>query len=169
MSSRLGEVVAHIQNPALGAVLQWRFVLGYVSKHPQGAGCPVVLLFIVLPTLLHESTYTHLKGTIERSGLRTFAEKFSRSDTLEADLLYALHDRVASMRAVSLEALQIALASKLIAASVDQGVTFPVTTAAARRGIPRSIQTMAKNAEKLGAWCAELSLHQVAATLKVRF
>ena len=169
MPSRLGEVIYLIQNPALGALLQWRFVVGYSSKHRQGAGCPVLLLFLVVPTLLHETTYGHMKGTIERSGLRTFAEKFGRSDSQDADLLYVLHDRVAAMRPVSLDALQVALSARLLAIDINSAVAFAVTTTPASRGIPQPIKTMARNAEKFGGWCAELSMHQISTILKVRF
>lgn len=169
MPSQLGEVIQQIQNPALGAFLQWRFAVGYTAKHSHGKGCPVLLLFLVLPILYHEVTYGHLRGTYEKSGLRTFAEKFGRPASNQADLLYALHDRVAAMQAVSLDAIQVSLSSRLIAIDVNDAIAIAVTTTPVTRGIPQPIQTMAKNAEKLGGWCAELSLHQISATLKVRF
>jgi Family of unknown function (DUF6521) len=167
--SNLGEPIRHIQNPALGSVLQWRFTVGYSEGSDRAAGCPLVLLFVPLPLLFHQSTYHQLKATHAASGMRAFVAKFSRSDTQEADILYALHDRTAAMRGVSLDSLQVALSFRLIGIDLATALVYPITSAPAVRGVPQAIQTMMKNAEKLGRWCAGLSLHEIAAILKVRF
>jgi len=169
MPSILGEAVGHIQNPALGSVLQWRFAAGYSTKSAAAEGCPLVLLFLVLPIVYHEATYRHLKSTNATSGLRVFVSKFGRASTQQGDLLYGLHDRTAAMRDISLDALQIATTSRLIAVDLDNARVHSAPLDVPSRGIPRSIQGMIKNSEKLGAWCADLTLYQVSATLKVRF
>lgn len=46
---------------------------------------------------------------------------------------------------------------------------IPLSKTKANSEIPDEIKTMMNNAEKLGAWCATLTLHEIATTLKVRF
>jgi hypothetical protein len=45
----LNEEVHQVQNPALGAMLVWRYVVGYHKARSDAAGCPLPLLFLVLP------------------------------------------------------------------------------------------------------------------------
>src|SRR5262245_43605485 len=50
--SVLSQEVWQVQNPAVGAVLLWRFVVGYQQARDDASSCPLPLVFIVLPTLL---------------------------------------------------------------------------------------------------------------------
>lgn len=167
--SVLGEDVFHVQNPALGALLQWRFVNGYSGARSDAAGCPVPYLFIVLPILLHEETFEPLKSTQRRSGLRAYASKFSSKSRGQSDLLFAIHDRAVQWKRVSLSAFRMALASRLLAIGQSHGLVMPLSHTAPRAGIPASVRQLHQNADKLGGWLSELTLHEVGLTLKVRF
>src|SRR5687768_8712319 len=111
MMSSLAREVRNIQNPALGAGLLWRFACGYVRGHRTRDPAPLPLLFLVLPILLHEQTASFVQGTKKASGLRMFASKFGTAANAKQDLLIAIHDRMLTLRRLSLESVQIALAT----------------------------------------------------------
>ena len=79
-----------IQNPALGAVLIWRFTCGYVAKHATSDHPPLQLAFIVLPLLLHKDTFALLKSTQRTTGLHGFTDKFTQTAIGMSDILLAV-------------------------------------------------------------------------------
>ena len=78
--STLTQEVRHVQNPALGSTLLWRFACGYTEHHKTSDAPPLPLLFIVLPILFHRETFEILKRTNRPTGLHGFADKFSQTD-----------------------------------------------------------------------------------------
>jgi hypothetical protein len=164
----LGDEVWHVQNPALGALIIWRFTTAYSEGANGTTGCPLPMTFLVLPMILHAATAARIRGTQTRSGLRAFAGKFSTAKATEADVLLGLHDRAHAMRDQSLEALRTAVRARLVSADAASARVFPLSSAPAR-GVASSVRRLLADAEKLGAWCAELTPFEVASTLKVRF
>src|SRR5262245_4512356 len=69
------EIVA-IQNPALGAVLLWKFCLSYSPPKGDRRPVPFVLLFLVLPLCLQEEARNAALKTRKTSGLRLFERNF---------------------------------------------------------------------------------------------
>lgn len=165
----LSDVVREVQNPVLGATLIWRFTVGYEGSPRASDGCPLQLTFLVLPLLLHEETAAHITSTRKASGLRKFSEKFSLPSNRQSDILLGLHNRAKELRELSLESLQIARTSKLIRIDMGMGTVFSSSTDKIKPMPPKTIQEMVSNAEKLGAWLGELSVPEIATTLKVRF
>lgn len=166
---KLSQETEEIQNPGLGALALWRFAAGYARASGDYAPAPLPLLFLVLPLIYHEETYEVLAHTQEASGLRAFGGKFQDSKHKKTDVLLGLHDRCLRLRLLSLDALRLALAARLLALDTSRAAAFPLTQTTPKAGIPSSVQTMLKNAEKFGAWCAALSLHEVSLILKVAF
>ena len=167
--STLNREVMLTQNSALGAMLLWRFTTGYSQGSQSVDATPLPLLFLVLPICLHQETARFAESTLTASGLRTFANKFSESRNAKGDLLFAIHGRTIRMRVLTLSSLQIAIGSKLLLLIPDRAVALPGSITPPRTGIPVITRNMLKVAEKLGNWCAEVSLHEVSAILKVRF
>ena len=165
----LSQETEDVQNPGLGALAVWRFANGYALASQEHRPTPIPLLFLVLPLLYHEGTLEILSSTRRGGGLRNFAGKFSDSQHRKADLLLDLHERCVRMRPLSLDALRLALATKLLAIDIEKAVALPLTKTAPKAGVPHAIQLMLQNAEKFGAWCAVLSLHEVSLILKVTF
>jgi hypothetical protein len=157
-----------VQNPALGGVLLWRFTCGYVDQHKTSNHPPIPLLFIVLPVLFHRETFEVLKSTNRATGLHGFADKFSRTNLAKSDVLLGIQTRAASWRSLTWESLRLGIQSRLVTVTRSAGTVIPVTTTAAR-GVPQSIRPLVTNAEKLGAWCSELSLFEIGTILKVGF
>lgn len=159
--------VTNIQNPALGAGLAWRFVCGYVAGHSTRNAAPLPLLFLVLPIILHEQTEEFVKGTLQATGLRAFAAKFGKAENSKQDLLLAIHHRMLALRDLSLESIRLALATRLL--YLNSATVIPLFETQAVVGIPQEVRRLMKSAEKLGAWCGPLTMHEIANILKVRF
>lgn len=169
MAATLSKEVREVQNPALGAMLQWRFVVGYTGARPDAAGCPLILVFLVLPALFHNETLNFLSATRRGSGLRAFATKFTTEANSASDKLLGFHDRAALLKALSLDALRAAVAARLVAVDVLEGTAFPLTTTTPKVGLTDRIRNLARGAEKLGRWCGDLTLIEISSILHVRF
>ncbi len=162
----LAREAQNIQNPALGAAALWRFCCGYVEAHPVGDPPRLPLLFLVLPIVLHQATAELLRRTRPSSGLRAFAAKFGDSQVSMQDLLLQIHERAVRWRALSLQSIELAAAGHLVQFS-DGGEVIPLSRTKAR-GLPDEVKQLLADAEKLGAWCGHLTLHEVTTTLKVK-
>lgn len=162
----LAREAQNIQNPALGGAALWRFCCGYVEAHPVGDPPRLPLLFFVLPIVLHQATAEILQRTRRSSGLRAFAAKFGDSQVSKQDLLLQIHERAVRWRALSLQSIELAAAAHLIQLS-DGGEVIPLSRTKAR-GLPDEVKQLLADAEKLGAWCGHLTLHEVTTTLKVK-
>ena len=164
----LAKETRNIQNPALGAGLLWRFICGYTEAHRTRDPAPLPLLFLVLPILFHKATREFVKGTQKASGLRAFAAKFGESKTSKQDLLLAIHERTLNFRPLTLQSIRIALCTRLLTIQIE-GVALALSQTRGATGISDSSKQMMRDAEKLGSWCAQLTLHEIATTLKLRF
>ncbi len=165
----LNQETRTIQNPALGALLLWRFSTGFEKSNKIHEPTPIPLLFIILPMLFHEETFLFIKSTLSSSGLRAFAGKFSTSTNAKNDLLLSIQKRALLMRKLTVESLAHAIASKLLMLLPDKGSVIALSVTAPRMGIPTSIRDMYKQSEKLGVWCASLSLHEISIILRIGF
>jgi len=162
----LTQEAQNIQNPALGAAALWRFCCGYVEAHPGGDLPHLPLLFLVLPIVLHQATAELLRRTRSSSGLRAFTAKFGDSQVSKQDLLLQIHDRAVRWRTLSLQSIELAAAGRLVQVT-DGGEVMPLSRTKAR-GLPDEVKQLLADAEKLGAWCGQLTLHEVTTTLKVK-
>jgi Family of unknown function (DUF6521) len=162
----LAREAQNVQNPALGAVLVWRFCCGYVETQRVSAPPPLSLLFLVLPIVLHQATSEFVKRTYKSSGLRAFAAKFGDSSVSKQDLLIQIHDRSIRWRKLSLNSVELAVAGRLLKLT-DNGDIIPLSRTKAR-GLPDDVKQLMDLAEKLGAWFGELTVHEIVITLKVK-
>lgn len=166
--SSLSQEVHFTQNPALGAAIQWRFTVGYNEGHPTHGFAPLPLLFIAVPTILHTETAEQIGRTNRPSGLRAFVAKFGESKVSKQDLLIGLHTRVEQWKALSLESLRMALATRLVHLNYD-GTVVALSLTPARGSVPTSVGGLLREADKLGYWCGQLSLHEISNLLRIRF
>lgn len=162
----LAREAQNIQNPALGAAVLWRFCCGYVEANPIGDSPRLPMLFLVLPIVLHQATAKLIRQTRISSGLRAFAAKFGDPQVSKQDLLLQIHERAARWRTLSLQSIELAAAGHLIRLS-EGGDVIPLSRTKAR-GLPDEVKQLLADAEKLGAWCGQLTLHEMTKTLKVK-
>ncbi|OGN89437.1 MAG: hypothetical protein A2Z74_06645 [Chloroflexi bacterium RBG_13_46_9] len=169
MIHRLNKETKNVQNPALGAMLIWRFVAGYERGSSTSRLTPIPLLFLVLPMLLHQETAEFVVSTQEATGLRAFASKFSKSSKSKTDLLFALPKRSLDMRKLTTDSLALAVSSDLLSIDSNHGMAISLSSGPVKTGISSSVRSMLRAAEKLGVWCSAISLHEVSVILKVGF
>lgn len=162
----LAREAQNVQNPALGAAILWRFCCAYTSTHPTNDAPALPTLFMVLPIVLHKATAEQLRRTRSGSGLRAFAAKFGDSTVSKQDLLLQIHERSLRWRALTLQSIELAAAGRLIHLTAA-GDAMPLSKTKAR-GLPDEVKQLIGDAEKLGAWCGPLTLHEITTTLKVR-
>lgn len=168
-TSHLGRETALVQNPALGALLLWRFTSGYAKGSQIESPTPLPLLFLVLPICLHGDTADLAASTRVSSGIRAFAAKFTDSRNAKGDLLVAINHRASLMRGLTLSSLHLAIASRLVMLVPDYATVLALSGTPPRAGIAQSVREMVKVSERLGTWCAQVSLHEISTILKVRF
>ena len=164
----LARDVYEVQNPALCAVMQWRFSIGYQDKRQDAAGPPIHLAFLIAPLVLHPDSERLLLSTQRSSGLRVFAQKFSRASVSQSDVLLALQHRTYLFRDVSLRGIQIAAAAGLVTVRTESSQLLPLSRSKPRSGRSRA-QALLRASERLGGWMGEITLQEVAFILKVRF
>lgn len=167
--SSLNREFGNVQNPALGAALLWRFASAYEENGRERLPAPLPLLFLVLPVILHLETCSVLKSTQLGSGIKAFTRKFADSRSPRSDLLHAIHSRALEMREQSLSSLRLAISGRLLSVDFSGGSVFSLSQTPPKSGVPPSVRMLLAQAEKLGAWCSEVSLHEVSLHLKVKF
>lgn len=155
------------QNPALGAVLLWRFTCSYQGSHKNRAAAPLPLVFTVLPITLYKPLSDVLASTQKGSGLRKFTEKFAGTREARQDVLLSIHERCRKWSDVTWDSLRIGFATKLFVLTTDSRL-LPLTETEPR-SVPANTAAMLRNAEKLGSWFAALSIHEISILLKIRF
>lgn len=156
----------NVRNPMLGAFLLWNFVLGYFFEKNEYP--PIEELFIVLPMTMKEDVADQIKSTYKASGMRAMLDKFKNTEILKNDLISNLHNDIENMKDITAMSLSEAVKAGLVSVEPENNTIFPLELRK-RNKEPAAILKMAKNAEKLGQWCAEMDLMQIEEILKVRF
>lgn len=164
MTNNTDQEIYNVQNPAIGSAILWRFICGFYQCESKSA--PFPLLFIVLPIIFREDLCSVIISTKKGSGLSKVSEKLfsARSN----DKLFSIHRTALYMRELTLQSFNIGIAANLFSIDVDTAYVFPLTQTK-RSNLSRDTNKLLSAAEKLGAWCAELSLLEICNMLKVRF
>jgi hypothetical protein len=166
MTTPLTREARYVQNPALGAILLWRFVVAYTEAHKTSDAPLLPLGFVVLPILLHQETFALLKATQKQTGLHGFVDKFSRSGVERSDLLLAIHSRAEAMRPLTIESLQESIRHNLLSISKADAKLIALSMTRPS-GMASSVKSLVDGAEKLGMWYAQLTPFEIATALKV--
>jgi hypothetical protein len=168
VSAILSREVAAVQNPAIAAVLLWRFCVGYSTARQSPASTPLPALFLPLPVLFNEESVSILSSTQRRSGLRVFAGKFTDSTHSKTDVLLSLEHQATLLRSQSLEALRLAFQSRLLFLNPSTAEVVALSQAPPK-SLPESVRPLLRNAEKFGIWSGSVSLFELASVLQVTF
>lgn len=165
--SRLSKEFCNVQNPALGAYIISKFAIGYVNVNY--CFVPLPLVFIVLPMIFKSEIVDFIISTQKGSGLRGFSEKFIEKKNLKNDLVVQIQTQSQKYKLLTMESLQLAMAKNLIMLQ-DNAYLIPMEDIIKEfKCSSDEITRIAKAAEKLGIFCAQLSLAEVSQILKVRF
>lgn len=166
MMGSLDREFQNVQNPALGAYLLWNFIRGYYAYNSSFV--PFPLLFVVLPVIFRNDMVEVINSTQKKSGLRYFADKFLTTKILKNDVVSQVHKSSDRMKELTLDSLRIALQANLLSIDEESALVFATSTSE-RKSEPKEIKKLGKVSEKLGIWCAHLTLHEISQILKVRF
>jgi hypothetical protein len=164
----LSKEVDAVQNAAVSAVLLWRFSVSYAAAKGTLGTVPLPALFVVLPLLFDEESAQMVSSTLAKSGLRRFAGKFVESAHAKTDVLLSIERRARELRGQSLEALSLAIGTRLLLLDTSTAEVLPLS-AAAPLSLPESVRPLLRNAEKLGHWCGGVSLFELSSILRVTF
>jgi hypothetical protein len=168
MSAVLAREVDAVQNAAFSAVLLWRFCVGYAGTRQVPSSTPLPAVFLPLPILFNEESNAVLASTNTKSGLRLFAGKFSDSSVSKTDVLLSLERQMKTLRPQTLEALRLALRSRLLFLDPKTAEVIALSDAAPK-SLPESVKSLVRNAEKLGVWSGSVSLYELSSILQVTF
>jgi len=158
-----------VQNKALGAFLMFRTVKSYEENEKTNSGCPLLLLFLVLPILYQKDIRTVLKSTQIQSGIRKFTNKFSSTQVKGTDVLLRVHVIAESYKNLSWASFILAYKVNMLAVIPEDALVVSRDQTVPRKYECSSIKPMLNGADKLGAWFARNSLYEIASNLKVRF
>lgn len=161
--NRVIDEVYLIQNPALCAVLLWKFVEGY-TRGSEGRRPTLPLLFLVLPIILDEQLRLQISSTNESSGIRLFAAKFAKTQ----EQLLAIQQRMLKLRDSTISSLSIAIECGLLtlehsSALVDSNIKRLPS------GVTDEVKVLTKLSSKLGVWCSALNIQEIQSTLRIGF
>jgi len=158
----MNKEIYHVQNPAIGAMILWRFICGYKLKNCSPT--PFPLLFYVLPIVFRDDLCTTIKGT--RKGLSKLSEKLFQEK--RNDELYSINSSAIVLRQLTLTSFNVGVSSNLFKMDFDTAQVYALVDTK-KSGLSLSTQTLLDSAEKLGMWCSELTLVEICEWLKVRF
>lgn len=169
MNNSFAQEIALVQNKALGSALMFKTIKSFEKNSSANSGCPIHLLFLVLPILLQKDICSLLASTNPSSGIRKFSNKFTAPNEKKADLLFRIHGQTKLYRELSWESFLLGIKANMFTIIPDEGkaITF-------RGNIPakyehQSIKPMFRGADRLGKWFSQKSMFEIANTLKVRF
>lgn len=156
--------ISNVQNPAIGAAILWRFVCGYYKYGNKFV--PFPLLFVVLPIIFREDLCKVINSTNQASGFNKVSEKLFKSSS--NDQLLSVNNAAISMRELTLQSFNIGMAANLYSMDFNTAYVFPLRQTN-RSGLSSPTKKLLNASEKMGGWCAELSLLEICNLLKVRF
>jgi len=161
----LSKEVYLVQNPAIGAAALWQFVCGYYDSDGLNRKIPLPLLFLVLPIVFRQDLREAIQSTKKLSGLQKVSEKLFKEK--KADLFCSIHYAADKYKEITLSAINIAVRANLISVCTKSAMVLPLQIKTQKTA--KSSENLLKQANKLGAWCSTLTLHEISTLLKVRF
>lgn len=156
--------ISNVQNPAIGAAILWSLVYGYYKRDYKSV--PFPLLFVVLPIVFREDLCIVINSTQQASGFSKVSEKLFKG--FSNDRLLSVNNAALSMRELTLQSFNIGMAANLYSMDFDTAYVFPLRQTN-RSGLSIPTKRLLSVSEKMGGWCAELSLLEICNLLKVRF
>lgn len=153
-----------VQNPALGALLLWRFARSYQGEVAREA--PVHLGFLILPMVMHKGSRDEIASTRKSSGLTLFAAKLGE----HRENLLAIHDRTRALRPLTLRSIGQGVQARMLSVDYQMATLHGNELESSEPpALPDPMKSMQAAADKLGVWFSKMDILQIAATLRVEF
>ena len=164
MMNNINREIYNVQNPAIGTTIIWRFICGYYSR--ENKGVPFPLVFLVLPIIFREDLCDIIYATQKKKGLAKLSEKLFEKK--KNDDLYTINNTALDLRMLSLESINMGVMSRLFTVDYETAHILPLVETE-KKNVHNSVKKLLNASEKLGFWCAGLSLIEICNLLKVRF
>ena len=160
MTGSAPSTVALVQNPALGALLLWRFGKSYQEER-FAEPAQLHSFFVVLPLLYHAPTLELIRSTLLGSGLSQFAKKLGE----ERELLISVQTRALKMRELTLASIGTGISSGILHLTYDTARLRSNEAKPPKE--PERLRRHISGADKLGRWFGRLSPDQAFSLLWV--
>jgi hypothetical protein len=152
--------VERVQNPALGAMLIWKFGRSFQSQI-KAEPSDLLLTFLVLPLCLHGPTLKLISSTKIQSGLGKLCEKLS----YRRENLIAVHERCHALRELTLNSIAFGERGCILAIDYERATIRSLDVG--EPALNERVKFHAKAAEKLGAWFSTVRTAEVFHALMV--
>ena len=152
-----------IQNPFLGALSIWQFVVGYCSIEERGT--PLKILYIVFPLVADEKIRYLIRHS--KKGLYSFKRNVSKNNKVSE--LLRINNIIPLMYDLSSEAICLAIASDLIKPSENRNLSFVHKIKSLPNKLSSSEKEYAQAANKLGSWMAVLNNREISQMIGIEF
>jgi hypothetical protein len=138
--------------------------LAYQSQASEAL--PFHLAFLVLPLLLHRATLATIGSTLAGSGLSLFAAKLGEHQ----ENIIAIHERALVLRSLTLQSIGVGAQTGLLSVNYEEALIRSNTLSRKqKRNLPERLRHLDRAADKIGIWFSNVSVGQIALTLKVAF
>ncbi len=158
------ELVNVIQNPALGALAIWQFVVGYAKSNENGA--PLDYVYTVLPFVSNSEMRDVICHT--NGGLLAYRARLSKSNNSNVIISAVL--MIPHMYKLTSCALEIAISCRLIKCDSNSLFLLPKL-----KNLPNTLNLSGvekeykKAAKRLGAQMSQMSRTEISSILGVKF
>lgn len=139
--------VALVQNPALGALLLWKFGKSYQDE-AVGIAPQMPSFFLILPLLFHAKTLDLVRSTLPGSGLSQLAKKLGD----EREMLVAVHNRTDKMKDLTFDSIGTGISAGLL--NLDYSTGRIRSNEVKPPKLPERLKYHIAGADKLGRWFA---------------
>lgn len=158
------ELVNAIQNPALGALTIWQFIVGYAKSSENGT--PLDYVYTVLPLISNSEMRNVICHT--NGGLLAYRTRLSKKD--KSNVIISAVSMIPHMRNLTNCALNIAISCKLIKCDSNSLFLFPKL-----KNLPNTLnlseveKEYKKAAKRLGVQMSQMSRTEISSILGVKF
>lgn len=158
------ELVNAIQNPALGSLAIWQFVVGYTSA--SGNKVPLDYIYMVLPLVSNPEMRDIICHT--RGGILAYRTKLAKDN--KSNVIISAVSMIPHMYELTGCALKTAISCKLIECN-DESLSF----APKLKNLPNTLtlsevaKEYKKAAKRLGAQVSQMTRNEVFSILGVKF
>lgn len=151
------------QNLVLASWALWGATLQYDKELKSERGVPFTHIFVVLPLVFHQQSANIIQGKTMTEG------SFYRSIAENRTLMVGLQQRLQSYSNITLKALNLSFASKLLLMDED---TFEISPG--RKTLPdgtpqQEVNTIIKASKRIGYWLAVTEFSVLCNILRIRF
>lgn len=150
-----------IQNPALGSIIIWKFLLGYGTELKQDK---FEVLFIVLPIIFNQELRKYVDSTQKASGFTKVIEKMMKDKKM--DIVYQINNNAENMKELTLESIRMGTITDLFV--LDEMLNIEIKDIKIPK-LSKNTKKILDSAEKIGIWLSELNILEIEKILKVRF